>query len=61
MSAKVLARRKLVIRDGRLIGRYSDQIVSQFLMNHGRLNADEIPTMVEVLTRQITTKAETQD
>ncbi|MBG6211220.1 cytochrome c2 [Labrenzia sp. EL_126] len=61
VSAKVLARRKLVIRDGRLIGRYSDQIVSQYLMNHGRLNADEIPTMVEVLTRQITTKAETQD
>ncbi len=47
------ARRKLFIKNGELIGRYTNRNVEQFLSAHGRLETEEISKMVEVLTRQL--------
>ncbi|MCV0426475.1 MAG: cytochrome c [Roseibium sp.] len=57
-SANDLARLKLVIRDGNLVGRYTGRDIAQFLKNHGRLDRDEIKTMLEVLEGQLVTKSE---
>lgn len=48
-----LARQKLIMRDGRLTGRYSGRDIAAFLAAHGRLEADEIPTVVQMLERQL--------
>lgn len=48
-----LARSKLIIRDGKLVGRYTDRDIAEFLSDHGRLTDDEIPKVVEVLKRQL--------
>lgn len=53
--AVTLARRELILKDGNLIGRYSNRDMRQFLLGHGRLTADEVPTMVDVLKRQLKT------
>jgi len=50
-----LARTELVIEGGRLVGRYSKRDIVAFLANHGRLIADEVPKIVDMLKRQITT------
>ena len=49
------ARTRLRIVDDVLIGRYSGRDIAQFLRGHGRLTGDEVPKMVEVLKRQLTT------
>lgn len=49
------ARHTLLMKDGELIGRYSGRKIEQFLFTHGRLKADEVPRMVEVLKRQLKT------
>ena len=49
------ARSELVMKEGRLVGRYSDRDVEQFLAGHGRLQGDEVSKMVEVLKRQLDT------
>ncbi len=54
-NAKDLARATLILRDETLWGRYSGRDIAQFLTNHGRLKPDEVPKMVEVLTRQLVT------
>jgi len=51
--AVTLARSELIIRDGRLTGRYSGRDIAAFLAAHGRLDADEIPTVVRMLERQL--------
>lgn len=48
-----LARSKLIMRDGKLVGRYTGRDIAEFLSDHGRLTADEVPKMVEVLIRQL--------
>lgn len=48
--AKKLARSKLIIRDGQLVGRYSGADTAAFLSGHGRLTADEA-IMVERMFR----------
>ncbi len=50
-----LARSELVIKDGRLVGRYSKRDIEVFLASHGRLKADEVLKMVDVLKRQLAT------
>ena len=55
--AVVLARRDLILRNGELFGRYTDRKMETFLSNHGRLTSDEVSEMVEVLKRQLETRA----
>jgi hypothetical protein len=50
-----LARSELILKDGKLIGRYSKRDIEQFLYTHGRLSPDEVTKMVDVLKRQLTT------
>ena len=52
-----LARTELTIKDGRLVGRYSKRDIATFLAGHGRLTADEVPLIVDMLKRQIATMA----
>lgn len=56
-NAKQVARVKLLIRDGSLVGRYTGWEIEQFLTNHGRLDPEEVPVMVGVLKRQLTVLA----
>ena len=51
--AVVLARRELILRDGRLIGRYTGRDIAVFLENHGRLDGDEVATILNMLERQL--------
>jgi hypothetical protein len=54
--AVVLARRQLVLRNGRLLGRYSGREIGTFLENHGRLKGAQIATVVEMLKGQLATQ-----
>lgn len=56
--AVILARRELIMKDGELIGRYTRRNIRQFLLDHGRLNADELPKLLDALKRQLTTQAD---
>jgi hypothetical protein len=51
--AVALARTFLIIRDDRLLGRYSGRDIEVFLQGHGRLDAGEIPVIVAMLKRQL--------
>ena len=51
--AKELARLELILRDGRVTGRYSGRDIAVFLAGHGRLEPDEVPTIVLMLERQL--------
>lgn len=51
--AVVVARRNLIVRDGRLMGRYSHKDIAKFLENHGRLEPDEIVTILDMFHRQL--------
>jgi cytochrome c5 len=57
-NAKQLARRELVLRDGRLVGRYSARNISDFLGRHGRLSPAEIETVHTMLLWQLRTAAD---
>ena len=52
-NAARFARLNLVLRDGILTGQYSGKDVAEFLLRHGRLDASESQTMIEVLIRQL--------
>jgi mono/diheme cytochrome c family protein len=54
--ALVLARRQLVLRHGRLVGRYTDRDIETFLENHGRLNRVQITKVVQMLEGQLATQ-----
>ncbi|MEP3275840.1 MAG: hypothetical protein ABJN26_14675 [Stappiaceae bacterium] len=54
-SAVELARGQLIVRDGVLVGRYSDRDIAKFLSGHGRLTEAEVTTIVEVFERQLIT------
>ena len=49
-----LARLELIVKEGVLTGRYTDRNIEGFLGYHGRLTEEEVPTMVDVLTRHLT-------
>lgn len=55
-NAARFARLRLILRDDTLTGRYTDKHVAEFLLQHGRRDASEAQTMVEVLTRQLQVK-----
>jgi hypothetical protein len=52
-SAKDLARSRLLVREDRLVGRYTGRAMAEFLMRHGRLSKSEAVFMTEVLRWQI--------
>jgi hypothetical protein len=45
-----LTRLRLVLRDGKLIGRYSGRDMAEFLPGHARMTPDEAQRMLEALT-----------
>ncbi len=51
--AAKLARIWLIMRDGRLMGRYSGRDIEVFLGNHGRLTAEEVKIVTKMLQRQL--------
>ena len=53
--AVTLARRKLTISGGNLVGRYTGNDMKAFMANHGRLEGDE----VEIITRMLRWHVET--
>ena len=54
--AVVLARSKLFLLNGTLVGRYTGRRIETFLENHGRLEGAEIPTIAQMLKRQLSTE-----
>lgn len=50
-----LARRELTLRDGRVVGRYSGRDIRTFMENHGRLEGEEVDTVMRMLERQLKT------
>lgn len=50
-SAKTLAQRKLIMREGALVGRYTGRDIDTFLTSHGRIAEDEVPFFSTVLVR----------
>ena len=60
-NAKTVARVYLVLDGGTLMGRYTGQVMTDFLSHHGSLNADEVDKMVVVLERQLLTDVHTWD
>jgi hypothetical protein len=50
-KAADLVRGALVLRDGVLVGRYTGRPTADFLKNHGRIEADELPVFLDLLTR----------
>lgn len=56
VRAKETARLKLVIRDDRLVGRYTGRDIETFLHNHGRLAPQEIPVMLDALRQHVLTR-----
>ncbi|MFB9150028.1 hypothetical protein [Roseovarius ramblicola] len=49
--AREFVRLNLILRDGRLTGRYSGRDVARFLPGHGRLTPEDARAMAEVLRR----------
>lgn len=50
-TAATFARSSLTLRDGVVIGRVNQRPIAEYLKRHGKLAADEIPVVVETLTR----------
>ncbi len=48
--ARFLARSKLFLKDGVLIGRYTGRNIQEFLYGHGRVSKDEAEKLTEVLS-----------
>lgn len=58
--AHELARLRLQIHDGRLVGRYSGLDIASFLEGHGRLEGEEVGVMIATLRRQLEPRGELQ-
>ena len=52
-SARALARHDLVIREGRLLGRYTGRDIADFLAGHGRADSAEQVILIEMLRWQL--------
>ena len=53
-TAAAFARESLVLKGGVLTGRTNGRPVAEFLKRHGKLTAEEVPIVVEALTRVLT-------
>ena len=51
LTASELARTSLIEVDGIIVGKTSKRPIAQFLLRHGRLEAAEIPIVIESLKR----------
>jgi len=51
-----LARGRLILSDGKLVGRYTGRDIEAFMENHGRLEGAEVSTIVRMLQRQLATE-----
>jgi len=51
--AVILARTRLALKNGTLVGRYSNRNIEKFLLGHGRLKGSELAIMLNVLKRQL--------
>lgn len=51
--AATFARLNLIERNGKLVGRYTGRDIAAFLLQHGRLTADEADTILAMLHRQL--------
>ena len=56
-NAKRLARVRLEVRDSRLVDRVTGRDITAFLSEHGRLSADEVGLIDEMLRWQLKTAA----
>ncbi len=54
--AVIFARIKLIIKDDKLLGRYSARGIAEFMAEHGRITQDEHPIIMDALKRQIETQ-----
>jgi cytochrome c5 len=54
--ATELARSRLIIIDGRLMGRYSGRDIEEFLSRHGRLEGREVEMMTQTLESHVRAK-----
>ena len=54
--ATELARSRLIIRNGRLMGRYSGRDIEGFLSRHGRLEGAEVEMMTQTLESHVRAK-----
>lgn len=52
-TAAEFARSSLVLRDGSIVGRSNGQPITEFLKRHGKFAPDEVPIVVESLTRVV--------
>lgn len=50
-TAAEFARTSLVLRDGVVVGQQNGKPIAEFLKRHGKLAPDEVPEIVESLTR----------
>ena len=51
-----LARSRLILSNGKLIGRYTGRDIEAFMETHGRLEGAEVSTIVQMLQRQLATE-----
>lgn len=56
--AEELARSRLIIRNGRLMGRYSGRDIEDFLSRHGRLEGAEVEMMTQTLESHVRAKGQ---
>lgn len=52
-NARQLAHDRLILRDGRVMGRYSDRDMAEFLPTHGRATAAEAAIILAMLREQL--------
>lgn len=57
--ASVLARLRLIERDGALTGRYTGRDIATFMQGHGRLDDSEVEVILAMLKRQLAPPAVT--
>jgi len=50
------SRIKLIMKDGKLLGRYSGRDIKEFMNEHGRVTQDELPIIMDALMRQLETQ-----
>lgn len=56
-SYRDVARIKLTLKDGRLVGLYTGRDMLEFMAGHGRLTAAEVPAVVTRMARDLTAAA----
>ncbi len=53
-----VVRRNIIVKDGRMVSRYTGRDMSQFMHQHGRLTQKEVAVILEMFARQLRTAAQ---